>query len=133
MKVRLMTVLVLFTLSFLAFPYAGQAGHGHGDSGWYWAGGFLGGLFLGSALSGPYYAPRPVYVYPPPPIYAPPPVYAYPAPPGYHAYPNRGYSQPPAPTEQDDERVRGEWVEVPGQWVKGRWVPVHKAWIPFAP
>jgi len=29
--------------------------------------------------------------------------------------------------------TRGEWVEVPGQWVEGIWVPPHNAWVPEEP
>jgi hypothetical protein len=136
MKARLFMVLILFGLSTFALPCTSQAWHGHGGSGWYWTGGFLGGLFLGSALNGPYYPPpRSVYVYPSPPVvYAPPPpVYVYPAPSYGYAYPNPGYSQAQPSNEQGTDSAKGEWITVPGQWVKGRWVPEHKTWVPFAP
>lgn len=134
MREQIVMALILLSLLAFVFPATGQAGHGHGDSGWYWVGGFLGGLFLGSALNSPYYAPRPVYVYPAPPVvYAPPPsVYVYPAPRYGYAYPDPGYSEAP-PSEQDNEKANGEWITVPGQWVKGRWVPEHKTWVPFNP
>jgi len=96
----------------------------HAWGGWWVPGAFAGGVLLGAAVAGPWYAPPPAYVYPypyPPPqvVYTPPP------PPQPYAYP------PPAPPDvASSPQGRGQWVDVPGQMVNNIWVPPHRAWVP---
>lgn len=102
----------------------------HAWRGWYGPGFFAGGVLLGAAIAGPWYAPPPVYVYPQPQVvYAtppPPPAYAYPAP------PPQAYASPPGPEAPPGAQgqEKGQWVEVPGQTINNLWVPPHKVWVP---
>ncbi len=121
-------ILTILVGSSLALPTTSHARwHGRG---WYVPGAFAGGLLLGTALSRPYYyAPAPVYVYPPPAV-----VYTEPPPAAY--VPNQAYAYPdPAVTAEPESHASqsGQWVDVPGQYVDGRWVPPHKAWVPDSP
>jgi hypothetical protein len=114
----------------LALPTTSEARGWRGGWGWYGPAAFGGGLLLGAALARPYYyAPVPVYAYPPPA-----PVYAAPPPPVY--YPNQAYAYPDpavAPMTENRPSQPGLWVEVPGQSINGKWVPPHKAWVPDNP
>ncbi len=104
--------------------------HARGGYGWYAFGGLATGLLLGTALARPYYyAPAPVYVYPPPA----PVVYTYPVPQPVYV-PNQAYACPdPAYVPPSRPAPAGQWVQVPGQWVGNKWVPSHKAWVPAGP
>jgi hypothetical protein len=99
----------------------------HAWRGWWVPGAFAGGVLLGAAAAGPWYAPPPAYVYPypypaPQVVYAPPP-------------PNQAYAYPPPPPSEAAAapQSRGQWVDVPGQMVNNIWVPPHKAWAPDGP
>ena len=116
MKSKTVKIVALVLLvATLAFP-----GTSHAWRGWWGPGFFAGGVLLGAALAHPWYAPPPVYVYPPPGVvYAPPPpepVYVYPSPP---------VSSGTVPSPQG----KGQWVEVPGQMVNNVWVPPHRVWV----
>ncbi len=126
--VPVIVALIAMSLAFPAASFARGGWHGgwHGG-GWYGVGAFAGGLLLGAALAGPWYAPAPVYAYPAPQVvYAAPPVYV----------PNQAYAYPDptlsAPRTQS-QASSGEWVVVPGQSVNGKWVPQHKVWVPDTP
>jgi hypothetical protein len=114
-------MLVVLVGASLALPAISHARwHGWG---WYGPVAFGGGFLLGTALARPYYyAPAPVYVYPPPAV-----VYAAPPPPAYA--PNQAYAYPdptlPPSGPESNPSQSGQWVEVPGQSISGKWVPPH--------
>ena len=61
---RIVLIMVALVLAFsLALPQRSEARGG----GWWVPGAFFGGLLFGSVIARPYYAPAPVYAYPPPP------------------------------------------------------------------
>ena len=116
-------VVVLLAIT-LAIPSTSHAWRG-----WWGPGVFAGGVLVGAAVAGPWYAPPPpVYVYP----YPAPPQVVYAAPP-----PGQAYAYPPPASPPPDAAAapqgKGQWVDVPGQMVNNIWVPPHKAWAPEGP
>jgi len=123
MKTKIVTIMIVALVAISLTLPATSLAWGH-RGGWYGAGAFAGGLLLGAAIAGPWYAPYPVYAYPAPQVvYAAPPVYA---PSQAYAYPDPALSAPQA----QNETPSGQWVVVPGQSVNGTWVPQHKVWVP---
>jgi hypothetical protein len=78
MKKYIFALALVVLTSFLStsIGYAGHH-HDHGDAGWAAAGGLLGGMLLGAAITD---SSRPAYYYPQPVYYQPAPVYVQPAP-----------------------------------------------------